>query len=43
MAMAVLLVNVMREVCGVPDHYVLVEGALSVDEAANISWSIRLR
>ena len=41
--MAALLVNVMREVRRVPDRYVLVVGALSVDETADISWSIPLR
>ena len=40
--MAILLVNVMREVCRVPDYYVLVECALSVDKAPDISRSIRL-
>src|SRR5215210_8009657 len=41
--MAGLRVNVMREVRRVPDRYVLVVGALSVDEAADISRSVRLR
>ena len=41
--MAALLVNVMREVRMVPDRYVLVVGALSIDKAADFSWSIRLR
>jgi hypothetical protein len=41
--MAALLVNVMREVRRVPDRYVLVVGALSIDEAPDISRSIRLR
>ena len=41
--MAVLLMNVMREVRRVPDGYVLIVGALSIDEAADISRSIRLR
>ncbi len=41
--MADLLVNVMREVRMVPDRYVLVVGALSIDEAADFSRSIRLR
>ena len=40
--MTALLVNVMREVRRVPDRYVLVIGALSIDEAADISRSIRL-
>ena len=38
-----LRVNVVREVRRVPDRYVLVVGALSIDEAPNISRSIRLR
>ena len=38
-----LRVNVMREVSRVPDRYVLVVGALSVDEATDISRSIPLR
>jgi hypothetical protein len=41
--MAALLMNVMREVCCVPDRYVLVVGALPVDEAADICRSIPLR
>jgi hypothetical protein len=38
-----LRVNVMREVCRVPDRYVLVVGALPVDKATDISRSIPLR
>src|SRR5215212_1439725 len=38
-----LRLNVMREVCRVPDRYVLVVGALSIEEATDISWSIPLR
>jgi hypothetical protein len=38
----VLLVKIMREMRRVPDHHVLVEGTLSVDEAADVGWSIRL-
>jgi hypothetical protein len=38
----VLRVNVMREVRCVPDHHILVVGALCIDEAADISRSIRL-
>src|SRR5215208_7498858 len=38
-----LRLNVMREVCRVPDRYVLVVGALSVEEATDISRSIPLR
>ncbi len=41
--MAALLVNVVGEVRRVPDRYVLVVGALPVDEAANFSRSIPLR
>ena len=41
--MADLLVNVVGEVRVVPDRYVLIVGALSVDEAADVSRSIRLR
>src|SRR5215212_7901964 len=41
--MAALLVDVMREVCCIPDHYILVVRALSVDEATDISRSIPLR
>ena len=37
-----LLVHVVREMCRVPDHHVLVANALPVDEAADLSWSIRL-
>ena len=41
--MAALLVNIVGEVRCVPDRYVLVVGALSIYEAADISRSIRLR
>ena len=41
--MAALLVNVVCEVRRIPDHYVLVVGALPVDEAADVSRSIPLR
>jgi hypothetical protein len=40
--MAVLLVKVVGEMRRVPDHHVLVEDALSVDEATEVGWSIRL-
>jgi len=35
-----LLVNVVREVRRVPDHYVLVEGALPGDEAVDADGSV---
>ena len=38
----ILLVNVVSEVRRIPNHYVLVVGTLSIDEAADISRSIRL-
>ena len=37
-----LLVNIVREMRSVPDHHILVEGTLSVDEATDLSWSIQL-
>ena len=36
------LVNIVREMRRIPDHHVLVEDTLSVDEAAEIGWSILL-
>src|SRR5215210_3060516 len=38
-----LRLNGMREVCRVPDHYVLVVGALWIDEATDFCRSIPLR
>jgi hypothetical protein len=37
-----LLVQIVDEMRRVPDHHVLVEDALSVDEAPDVGWSIRL-
>ncbi len=37
-----LLVNIVREMRGVPDHHVPAYDALPVDEAADLSWSIQL-
>ena len=37
-----LLVNVVREVCRVPDHHILVADTLSVVEAVNVGGSVRL-
>lgn len=36
------LVNIVGEMRRIPDHHILVEDALPVDERAEISWSIRL-
>jgi hypothetical protein len=37
-----LLLQGVREMRRVPDHNVLVDDTLPVDEAADLSWSIRL-
>ena len=37
--MADLLVNIVREMSRVPDHHILIEDTLSVDEAVNLGFS----
>ena len=42
MVVTLLLLQGVREMRRVPDHNVLVDDTLPVDEAADLSWSIRL-